>query len=859
MGQERINSAGAEPATIADTLLFCSGSGQSDTHALTIKDRETGKDKPNPHPSAGTDYEGVTPKAIVASVKAPPSLPKEQARWFIPSTYRGSDARAHQAQREHGEFWFLPLDVDCNNLDLGDIDAALVAVCGPVARMIYSTRSSTAENRKWRALVPLQRPLAGADYGDTVEAFNGLLAEASGGVLIADEALRRPGQLVYLPNRGEFYEHATARGNRLDLDGHRIVQRREDTRRKRLEAEKAAGERQRKRASVQVDAGGERIVDLFNRAHTVAELLEKYGYTRAGRSNDWKSPFQTSGSFATRDYGDFWISLSASDDREGLGQATKDGARIGDAFDLFKHFEHHGEERAAVRAYAQETGQDHKGKRERERAERRQAEPKAVDPAPISRAAKTIGRQIAKRLREAVPDLPADPEVDLPVIQGMIDGAFWSGAKSRMFILSEVEALLQFTRADCWRHLKRRFGTPVDEDAVFALAPTPQNDKAAAGLRKAIAAAVVDPILDHIMYHNQADEVAWRVDMFGKAPAMEVQDGEARITLTHRPIPETHKINSECLSDYMEHFPLLDRVLDFIAAARFAADRKKAYLWMLAQSDWGKGYFMTALRDLGVVVEMSVKEIEAAFEGKPAAKSPKDFLRALVLAVDEFKTVKAELKQLGSEIYLAPKFQLQARVEVFTKLFLSAESVGSLVGEHGVEDQFCRRMSVLTGSGVLDTRPVFMRDKTMYANTVRGYIAKALNKRIAAYQAMGRDAAANEADKVLTAFQQEHGIGNHFSNLSESYPEIAASFLDWLKRFGSDRVTTSTARPGVVFLKNASKVLEDFLTASYTQAEAKTLARRKGEILIALSSDGKGSWVHKFGKESIRGVRLAWT
>ena len=58
-----------------------------------------------------------------------------------------------------------------------------------------------------------------------------------------------------------------------------------------------------------------------------------------------------------------------------------------------------------------------------------------------------------------------------------------------------------------------------------------------------------------------------------------------------------------------------------------------------------------------------------------------NFKRAFILAVDEFKSARSELKQLQSEISLSPKNQLSQSVEVFAKLFLSAEEVPSFASE----------------------------------------------------------------------------------------------------------------------------------------------------------------------------------
>jgi putative DNA primase/helicase len=95
-------------------------------------------------------------------------------------------------------------------------------------------------------------------------------------------------------------------------------------------------------------------MDAFNATHTVTDLLDRYGYKQAGSSSNWRSPFQSSGSYATRDFGDYWVSLSDSDDAQGIGAKTVNGHRYGDAFDLFVHFEHRGDFRKAVAAYGAE-------------------------------------------------------------------------------------------------------------------------------------------------------------------------------------------------------------------------------------------------------------------------------------------------------------------------------------------------------------------------------------------------------------------------------------------------------------------------------------------------------------------------
>lgn len=321
--------------------LFHSGYGQVDTRIRQ-----------------GVPYETIDTGAIIAMLVDPPSVPKEQARWFLPSIYNAYDARTHAVQRERGSFCFLVLDVDDNNLALSEVTAALEIVAPGASRLVYATRSAKPSDRRWRALLPLAAPMPGVDYTDTANAFYDLLEEATGGHLIPCRSQGDTGQLAYLPNRGAFYEHVTHHASRLDLRGHPVIARRDESRRQRAEAEAAARAQREQRARERAARGetGDSPVDHFNRTHAVADLLERYGYERAGGSSDWRSPYQTSGSYATRDCGEHWVSLSDSDAANDVGAESKGGHRFGDAFDLYVHFEHRGDFGTAVRAYANEAG-----------------------------------------------------------------------------------------------------------------------------------------------------------------------------------------------------------------------------------------------------------------------------------------------------------------------------------------------------------------------------------------------------------------------------------------------------------------------------------------------------------------------
>ena len=104
-------------------------------------------------------------------------------------------------------------------------------------------------------------------------------------------------------------------------------------------------------------ADGGTPIERFNAANRIDDLLERYGYLRLGQTDRWQSPHQTSGTYATKMFGDYWVSLSGSDADVGLGTATKRGDRFGDGFDLYVAYEHAGNFDAAVRSYDAECDQ----------------------------------------------------------------------------------------------------------------------------------------------------------------------------------------------------------------------------------------------------------------------------------------------------------------------------------------------------------------------------------------------------------------------------------------------------------------------------------------------------------------------
>jgi hypothetical protein len=328
--------------------------------------------------------------------------------------------------------------------------------------------------------------------------------------------------------------------------------------------------------------------------------------------------------------------------------------------------------------------------------------------------------------------------------------------------------------------------------------------------------------------------------MFAERDRIEIEADRAVVIFRHKPIDAglaPGAIDQRVIADYKNHFPRIDEFIEFLVMSRFSADRKTSYLWIKAESDWGKGFLIGILKSMGLVVELSMTEIEIIFEGKPVGRSMKDFKRAIAVVIDEFKTVKSELKQLQSTILINPKFLLTIEVEIYAKLFFSVENVGSLVGDSGIEDQFCNRINVYEESGSLVTRSVYKKvGKDEYFRHVKAYVAGALNEQIEVMQQMGRSAACLVADQWLTEFIKHNSIANLGGRLSQNLPHIADEFRTWLD--GTSWGSIVSTKAGKV-LKTPIRKWNEFVEATVSDSEKVCMKRKSEEVFRLLSLDEK--------------------
>jgi len=373
--------------------------------------------------------------------------------------------------------------------------------------------------------------------------------------------------------------------------------------------------------------------------------------------------------------------------------------------------------------------------------------------------------------------------------------------------------------------------------------------------------------INQIKFNRQFKSIKLAVDIFSESVLTKDNGHELTIYLT-QPMLKTdikNNVNTEqVVNDFKDHFPEFDSFIDMVAASRFAPDRREAFCWLHAPSSWGKGMLMSAFKNLGLVSELSIKEIEAAMEGKPVGLDSMKLAHSWILWVDEFKTVKGELKQLNNTLMLAAKYELKTEVDVYLKMFTSAELVSSLAGENGVEDQFAKRFSYLNGSGTLDSRDVLkVVGKGVYLRCLTAYIGKRLNNLIDHYRAMGIDKAEVESDKLLKRWRLDHSITDIYGYLDDSIKELANEFrgltyhlgLDVIQGKNVSRIFPDNAarihreikanlsigyygpeREKIIHLSSPVKTIKDWLATTIDRSELITVAH-KANAIIEMSSD----------------------
>ncbi|MCD6319574.1 MAG: PriCT-2 domain-containing protein [Candidatus Desulfofervidaceae bacterium] len=374
--------------------------------------------------------------------------------------------------------------------------------------------------------------------------------------------------------------------------------------------------------------------------------------------------------------------------------------------------------------------------------------------------------------------------------------------------------------------------------------------------------AATRALINGIKKYRQVTGFKGKTDMFANKPRLHHNSNSNIVNhiCIHKPFKTDTEILDtesarEVIADYEDHFPQLYAFIRAVSAARFANNRREAYLWLNAGSNWGKGFLITVFQKLDIIADVSEKEIEAVYEGKPCGIEMDNMHKVWILLFDEFKTVKSEIKRLDSTLTGRQIYGLKMTVDIYYKLFMSAENVDSMTGL-GVESQFVNRFSCLSGDNyqndMANLATVKKYGENYFFKIIKNHVARCFNTHVQAYRKLGRINSVVAASVALKAFHLQHNIAKHHGHLDDVFPEYAAKFNILVNKISHDK-ECGVMPP--LYEPKLHKQIRDNITIVYSKCmEEETL----DDWCIALSSHRSimGSFLREEADESTR-VKLA--
>lgn len=442
--------------------------------------------------------------------------------------------------------------------------------------------------------------------------------------------------------------------------------------------------------------------------------------------------------------------------------------------------------------------------------------------------------QMSNSLSMTDEELESEIGAEIEILCNFVEQCYWNTTKKSFYHLDGFEKA--FSKED--------FGIAFNESCQFfsrsklkeliSIASAGMSETNKEKFQKSVNSIPIDTVKKYLIGNKQATETSYEVDLFGSPARIVCESGTAKCVRNHSVFFQ-NEIDQAIVNDYKEHFPELDSFLDFVASSRIASSRREAYLWLHATSGFGKTLLIDMLNNVGgLCLNTHMMEIERAISGNASGLTVGSMIYSWAIVIDEFKSLKSEIKELTDTLRFSPKHSPMAIVPVYAKIFMSAESIDSLAGDSGVEDQFAKRFSYMRCEGEIDKRELFKEDKVAYKKSVTAYMAQYINARIEEYRQAGKNWAVTDANKRLSNFHETYAISKSFSSLEGNIASIKADFVSFVKeaidvaKMGtSDREKREIYESAVVdsqgglHLKRCAAIFKNWVDGEFDYAEAR--------------------------------------
>lgn len=389
--------------------------------------------------------------------------------------------------------------------------------------------------------------------------------------------------------------------------------------------------------------------------------------------------------------------------------------------------------------------------------------------------------------------------INIPAIDLFFRSTVWIPAKGQAVVLTPDDLVGDYSQKNIPR-ICRFTGDWVNTAALhqFYDEVLPKKDPKTRAKKvaefTAAAEAEAKTVISDSLLDIPSQAVAIRIsrDMFATQSTMHIDPRSRAAVYTRVFHPfRVGPVNEELLALYKSHFPQLDDFLHYLTAARFASDRKKAFLWMRMPSDWGKGFLTSSLQRLRIMTTIDGEALDKTSKDNTTGLDASDFIDAWAILVNEADTIRKSYRKLESEITLNPKFMMKATVPLYAKLFTSADAVKGLGSGTGVEKQLANRFAHWYLEGNIESLPNFTAIKNEMSHTLGNYAARYLNAEVERLQAMGKEAATSWADVALTEFHSRFGIAEKLGRMEDNFPLIFEEFRRWIEKQHDDKRDTN--------------------------------------------------------------------
>lgn len=434
-------------------------------------------------------------------------------------------------------------------------------------------------------------------------------------------------------------------------------------------------------------------------------------------------------------------------------------------------------------------------------------------------------------------------EINEMAIYKMIANSYWEDeGVRRLSYVSRRGKIINCVKDEAFKKLVKHFANPINNPQEFeeALLIT----KRPRGVVDKILTSLVDDILSEIQDERSAGVIRGLTCMFAINSEIkyDCSNSEVHRLDTFSPFNSPKVYNPKILKEYLSHFGNFEEVCRYIVAARFAKDRKAAFLYLRCCSGWGKGFFAGLFESKATYLE--VDEVALAFSGSPSNYTHGMFRGSFISIFNEFEHFLESLKKLETSLFFSPKGKARTSTPVYCKLFMGAISADSLTGSFGARSEVISRFSMIDkDNGRLDDLPLFKENvgNTSYFDTVQTYFAELMNSEVERYVEMGKTKAEGEGQRVIVEFLNDHNISKTTGKLSEETENISSEVLDILlthREFENCRIVNMHSREGT-FIKTAQTNVKKVLRGDYIQSKGAGYSSENVKLVMATLFDPK--------------------